>query len=67
MTEQDWYFTFGVGHYPPPGRYIVIRGTMESSRLEMIARFGQRWAFQYESAEEAGVEKWGLRSIDEAE
>lgn len=61
--KQDWYFTFGFGHEYPNG-YTVINGTYYEAREEMIRRFGRKWAMQYESAEEAGVEKYGLKKIN---
>lgn len=30
---------------------------------EMFEQFGDKWAFQYDSAEEAGVDRFGLREI----
>jgi hypothetical protein len=66
MTDddvRDWYFTFGFGHAHPNG-YSVIHGTIDSSREEMGRRWGQKWAFQYPSAESAGVEKYGLHEVD---
>lgn len=71
MTDEskDYYFTFGFGHVDPGSGlslancYTVIRGTFNSARDEMVARYGNKWAFQYGSAEEAGVERWGLRRV----
>lgn len=70
---QDWWFTFGSGHVHPdsPGinaeggesladRYVVIRGTYETARAIMVRFFGRVWCDQYESAERAGVERFGL-------
>ena len=65
--EQDWYFTFGYGHDPEgrPGAvsYAVFHGTYGEARAKMVERFGTKWAFQYESAEAAGVERWNLERI----
>lgn len=56
-VRQDWFFTFGCGQ-PNAGHYIIINGTFESARDEMIKRYGTCWCMQYASKEEAGVEKW---------
>ena len=61
--EQDWYFTFGFGHTPNQNGYIVLRGTCKSTYDEMHRRYGDKWAFQYRSAEDAGVDRFGLRQI----
>lgn len=67
--ETEWIFTFGFGHsHPVTGAslakcFIRIRGTYESSRAEMLRRFGTRWAYQYIDEAEAGVVKWKLREI----
>lgn len=58
---RDWYFTFGAGHFdqetgtPLATRYVKINGTYKAARQRMILQFGAHWAFQYESAEHAGV------------
>lgn len=72
--EQDWYFTFGSGHtHPVTGeglgrRYVVLHGTADSTRHQMLAVFGKAWAFQYDQADggrgTAGVEQFGLTEID---
>ena len=62
MQEQHWYFTWGFGQQYP-NCYTKIYGTYNSARDEMIRRFGERWAFQYDSPEDAGVERWDLTEI----
>lgn len=72
--EQDWIFTFGSGHtHPVTGeglgrRYVVLHGTADSTRHQMLAVFGNRWAFQYDRADggrgSAGVEQFGLTEIE---
>lgn len=70
----DFIFTFGFGHTDPVtgesrakcfARISVPDGAdaYEVARSQMNATFGQQWAFCYESEEEAGVAKWGLREI----
>lgn len=61
---QDWYFTFGSAHRHPDG-YVVIHGTVASARAEMHRRYGPKWAGQYESAEAAGVDKFGLSRVED--
>lgn len=64
---RDWIFTFGFGHElagePLRNRFVRIRGTFAEARVEMVRRFGQKWAFQYANEEEAGVERFNLREI----
>lgn len=65
MTEEpeyDWYFTFGWGQRYQ-NCYTVIKGTQESARQEMTRRYGNQWSMQYLTAEEAGVEEYGLKEI----
>lgn len=59
---KDWFFTFGCGQ-ENAGKYTVIHGTFESARQKMVERYGLVWAFQYPSAEAAGVEEWGLTCL----
>jgi hypothetical protein len=56
--EQDWFFTFGCGQ-EWEGFYVILHGTWESAREKMVADFGTKWCMQYESAEAAGIERWG--------
>jgi len=65
VDVRDWIFTFGFGHVatgdvPLRNRFVRIRGTYEEARTEMLRRFGRTWAFQYESEEAAGVERFNL-------
>lgn len=62
--EKDWFFTFGCGHAYPNG-YVVFYGTHSSAREQMIDVFGTRWAFQYDSAEAAGVERFNLKLVED--
>ncbi len=46
------------------GCYTVIEAhDREWARKEMFRRFGEKWSMMYDSAEEAGVERWNLREI----
>jgi hypothetical protein len=68
-AEREWIFTFGFNHFHPQTGvslahcFIRIHGTRESSRAEMLRRFGTRWAYQYFDEADAGVQKWKLREI----
>lgn len=63
--EHVWIFTFGLGLFSAPARYIKIKGTYDSARKEVCRRFGKKWAFQYPSEEKAGVAQWDLQEITE--
>jgi len=59
---QDWFFTFGCCSYHH-ANYIKIYGTYEEARDRMFELFGRHWAFQYASAEEAGVVEFALKEL----
>lgn len=67
--EQVWYFTFGGDHtHPVTGEslrraYVMLHGAEDSTRDAMFAVFGNRWAFQYSTAEQAGVDRYNLREV----
>jgi hypothetical protein len=61
--EYDWFFTFGIGDEKNAGCYVKIHGTLMGTREIMTRHFGTKWGFQYPSAEEAGVAKYGLKEI----
>lgn len=65
MIEQ--VFTFGYGHVCPyTGRKladhyaVVVAPDKEQCRALMVGMFGKQWAFEYDSAEAAGAERFGL-------
>jgi hypothetical protein len=67
---REYVFTFGYGQlHPETGlglehRFVAIRAeSAEEARVRMVRYFGQRWGFQYQSREEAGVERHGLREL----
>lgn len=60
---RDWYFTFGHGQRHGPNGYCKIYGKFNGAREEMIRRYGMRWCMQYESADAAGVERFGLTEV----
>ena len=60
---KKYYFTwgFGQGH---DNCYTVIRAeSWDKARELMNQRWGPRWGFQYDSAEEAGVDRFNLKEI----
>lgn len=62
--QETWYFTFGIGH-PLSGRYVRVRGTVESSRELICAIFGSNWSRQYaRSVGEALARKHDLAELD---
>lgn len=62
---QDWFFTFGSGiEEPHRMRFVRIRGTQQGARQRMFDIYGDRWCGQYQSADDAGVEKFGLIELD---
>lgn len=66
---RDWIFTFGADHIHPDtgqrlGRsYVRLHGTADSTRAEILAAFGNQWAFQYPTAARAGVDKYSLTEV----
>lgn len=74
MTSPDdvrsWIFTFGMGQehdgLPMRYRFVRITGTFDEARARMVERFGKKWAFQYATEEDAGVERWHLIDHDAA-
>ncbi|RKN45230.1 hypothetical protein [Micromonospora endolithica] len=62
---HDWWFTFGSGQ-KYDGRYVVIAGTYESARAEMLRVFGNRWCDQYPTVERAGVYDFDLIELPKA-
>ena len=69
---EEWIFTFGFGHtHPKTGESLantfvrIAAADSEAAREEMYRRFGQKWSFQYDSEQKAGVEKYGLRELRE--
>lgn len=67
---ESWIFTFGFAHtHPFTGEslnncFIEIIGTIESTRMKMIERFGNQWGFQYRTREDAGVDTYNLTEIE---
>jgi hypothetical protein len=61
---RKWYFTFGFGQVYA-NCYTTIRAQNKiTARLRMFNKCGRKWAFQYDSAEDAGVKEFGLHYIE---
>jgi hypothetical protein len=61
--EEDWYFTFGIGH-PLAGQFVRFRGTVESAREQMTTIFGLNWSRQYAKGEALSIIRTrGLREL----
>ena len=66
---QKWYFTFGFGH-AYPNCFVVIEGTFHSSREEMVRRYNDKWAFQYDKGGwfnengQSQQERWDLTEVE---
>lgn len=63
-SEQDWFFTFGYSQKHGPNGYTVFNGTFETARQQMVEKYGNKWSFQYPTAEDAGVEQYRLIKIN---
>lgn len=61
--HTKWYFTFGFGQGHDNCYTVIKAKDYGSAREEMFWRWGQKWAFQYDSAEAAGVEEFALKEI----
>ena len=57
------YFTFGFGQKHANGYHVIEAEDELKAREEMHNRFGAKWASRYDSAEEAGVEKFKLHEV----
>lgn len=67
---QDWYFTFGYDHtHPVTGEsldrcYVRLHGTIDGTRAQILAVFGNRWCAQYRSVLKADrIDKYGLTEV----
>lgn len=64
-------FTFGFGHECKCGRglgghYTVVEPdpeTGDSARDRMYKTWARKWAFEYPTKEDAGVERWGIKEV----
>ena len=61
---NKWYFTFGFGQVYANCYTTIEAHNKITARMKMMNKCGTKWAFQYDSAEDAGVEEFGLHYID---
>lgn len=61
MTKH--YFTFGFGQKHESGYHVIEAMNVTEALAEMHRRFSNKWAFHYNSAEEAGVDRFGLLEV----
>jgi len=60
---HEYIFTFGYGQ-PNENCFHAVRAKdSNEARAEMVYRFGKKWAFQYDSREKAGVDRYNLTEI----
>lgn len=69
---KQFYFTFGFGHWMAKGHdpvslascYTIVEAEDErQARDKMYEHRGNKWAFCYDSAEKAGVERFNLKLV----
>jgi hypothetical protein len=60
---NKYYFTFGFGQPHANCYHIIEANNPEEARQEMFLRFDNKWSMMYNSADEAGVDKYNLREI----
>jgi len=70
---SEFIFTFGFGHTDPTTgesrakKFARIQADdYEQARIQMNDTYGRQWAFEYESEEEAGVQRHGLTEVTES-
>jgi len=62
-TEKSFYGTFGHGH-PNQGCYVKIKANDTVAASEFMRRhFEDNWAHVYDSADDAGIEKFNLKEL----
>lgn len=44
-----FYFTFGFGQLHENGYHVIEAKNRETARTEMFEKFGDKWAFHYDS------------------
>lgn len=60
---KEFIFTFGFGHALTNCFVAVKSENSNAAREEMFRVYGAKWAFQYDSREAAGVDRWNLTEI----
>ena len=70
QTKEYGIITFGANHFGEisgslSGSYMKIEGDWAQVRSRIVDLANDAFAFQYESEEEAGVDRFGLRLVPE--
>jgi len=60
---MKFYFTFGFGQLHENKYHVIEAENAGKAREEMFEKFGRKWSMMYNSAEEAGVERFGLKEL----
>lgn len=65
---STYIFTFGSNHATEDGMslgnyYVEIEGTYGEARQKLVEARGSKWAFQYDTKEEAGVSRFNLMKV----
>ena len=58
---NEFIFTFGHGQIPGIGYYCKIAATSRAEAIRIMQSRTRKYAFQYDSEEEAGVERFHLK------
>lgn len=60
---ERWYFTFGVGSRFRK-HYVCLSGTVDETRADMFAHFGDKWCMQYREEDfQAIKDRWGFTEM----
>ena len=60
---KEYIFTFGQGQ-TLANNYVAIKAEgSNEARAQMEAHYGALWAFQYDSREEAGADRFNLTEV----
>lgn len=63
IQRTEYIFTFGCGQLHENGYHAIKAESRSVARKIMIGRFGIKWSMQYDSREQAGVDRWQLKEI----
>ena len=69
---NNYYFTFGFNHAYPNGFVKIQAEDPTKARIEMIKRFGKKWAFQYDEETwnkdgESQQQKFNLNEVSDTD
>ncbi len=71
--KNEYVFTFGYGQRADSGEplfwsYVTVASdSPEAARKAMFKKYGSKWAHQYNSKEDAEVDRWKLHELDRFE